>query len=48
MFVAEVHPKQNEYGCVVLIVDVSKTHITLFYVPYLWDGVLCMCDLNKE
>ena len=29
VFVAEVHPKQNEYGCVVLIVDGSKTHITL-------------------
>ena len=29
VFVAEVHLKQNEYGCVVLIVDSSKTHITL-------------------
>ena len=19
-----------------------------FYVPYLWDGVLCMCDLVME
>ena len=28
VFVAEVNPKQNEYGCVVLIVDGSKTHIT--------------------
>ena len=26
VFVVEVHPKQNEYGCVVLIVDGSKTH----------------------
>ena len=25
VFVAEVYPKQNEYGCVVLIVDGSKT-----------------------
>ena len=29
VFVAEVHQKQNEYGCVVLIVDASKAHITL-------------------
>ena len=29
VFVAEVHPKQNEYGCVVLIVHGSKSHITL-------------------
>ena len=28
MFVAEVHPNQNECGCVVLIVDGSKPHIT--------------------
>ena len=26
VFVAKVHPKPNEYGCVVLIVDGSKTH----------------------
>ena len=29
VFVAQVHPKKNEHGCVVLIVDGSKTHITL-------------------
>ena len=28
VLVAEVHPKQNEYGSVVLIVDGSKIHIT--------------------
>ena len=29
MFVAEVHPKQNEYACVALIVHGSRTRITL-------------------
>ena len=29
VFVAEVHPKQNKYGCVVLILDGAKTHIAL-------------------
>ena len=29
VLVGEVHAKQNQYGCVVLIVDGSKTHITM-------------------
>ena len=29
MFVAEMYPRNNKYGCVVLIVDGLKTHITL-------------------
>ena len=29
MFISEAHPKQNEYGCVVLVVDGSKTQITV-------------------
>ena len=30
--VAEVHPNQNKYGCVVLMVDGSKTYITLLTI----------------
>ena len=29
VFLLDVHPRQNEYGCVVFIVAGSKTHVTM-------------------